>query len=533
MSIKHKLWCGFGLILALFSGLGIYQCHQMDMLGERALIVFEQPLTAVDSSRAAWDTFRDSRDLINKQLSRIEFNDPAETEHVLSEQQRRFSQELEKVKVAAAAMMITADFEQVESWSEQWYSLNTQRVGVAKVTSLPDERALSKLDRQLGQALSQLVQDSLQAAALYKEQTLTLVADTQRITTSVQGFAIALGVALAIAIALSLTRPLTALYCAIKDLARGEGDLTQRLNMQRKDEIGQLATEVDVFIAKIHQLVSETHSAASGAQSTLAGFTELTQNTHQGVALQKSRLSETTHAMEEMAVAAQEVKTHSSNARQQAQTISADTRQSLQLVDQAASGISNLAKEVDSAGDSIEKLADDSGSISALITVIDEIAEQTNLLALNAAIEAARAGDAGRGFAVVASEVRELAKKTSESTEDIQNTITRIQDRVGQARTVMQSGSSLAVECVSQSEAVSDSLRQVDTDVSSIAQMNAEIAAQVEQQTARVEQVHGHLAQVNCVADQTSQTADELESGRAELEVALEQVDERMTQFQL
>ena len=533
MSIKHKLWFGFGLIIALFSGLGLYQCRQMEVLGARALIIFEQPLAAIDNSRAAWDTFRDSRELVNRQLRRIQFDDLAAVEKQLSNYQSRFSEQLDAVELAANAMMIEADFDRIRDSGTRWYSLNSQRVGSASSTSVPDERVLSNLDQQLGGSLDDLVQQSLQAAAIHKEETLRLVASTQRIAIAVQVFSVALGIGLAILIALSLTRPLTALYCAVRGLSRGDGDLTKRLNMQRNDEIGHLANEMDEFIEKIYQLVAGTVTAAQSAQTTLAGVSELTRSTHNGVASQKLRLVETTIAMEQVKDAAQEVKTYSCNANERAQAIREETQSSLTLVEQAAGGIGKLAREVDSASENIIKLADDSDSISALITVIDEIAEQTNLLALNAAIEAARAGEAGRGFAVVAQEVRELAKKTSESTENIQNTIERIQGRVNHARDVMQSGSELAVECVEQSDAVSQSLKHVDESIASIALMSTDIANQTEQQTIRIGQVHGHLGEVSSIADETSDTADALENDRAKLQQALDLVGERMAQFRL
>ena len=533
MKIKQKLWLGFGLLIALFSSLGLYQNLQLGKLGDSALAVFEYPLKSVDRSRAAWDLFRSSRDLVSRELQRIEFSDARQAEAALARLQQQFEVQFQEARQASTALMVDTDFEQIHAWAQQWYQLNKQRIGANRHTQLPDERVLTKLDMQLGSALDQLVNDSLAAAAMHKQQTVELISQTRELGTVLLISAIGLGVGLAIWLALSLSRPLQLLLSAIFDLARGEGDLTRRLNLSRNDEIGELSNEIDLFIAKIHALVSDTRQAAHDAQHTVSGFGQLTDNTHRGVAQQRSRLDETTLAMEQMTSTVQSMKNNSHVAKEQAELISRDTQQGLLLVNEASQGINQLAREVDNASQSIQQLAADSNNISELITVIDEIADQTNLLALNAAIEAARAGDAGRGFAVVADEVRALAMKTRESTENIQRTITTIQARVGEARDVMDQGSALAVTCVDQSNAVSTALNQISTNVTTIEQMNLDIDAETEQQRASMEQINGYMASVSQVADETADTANELHHGRGQLELALGKVNERMAQFML
>lgn len=533
MTIRRKLWLGFGLLIVLFTGLGAYQNVQLGHLGKSAVAAFEYPLTAVDQSRAAWDTFRSSRELVAKHLARIQFSDANESERMLMEYQQRFLQQLEEAHQATEALMVMGDFEQLKAWADQWYELNSHRIGAGSQTQLPDERTLTEIDHKLGQAVEQLVQNSLSAAAEREQHTIELVSQVRTLSLVTLIATVVIGVLMALGLAHSLTKPLAELLAAMRDLTGGEGDLTRRLNLQRKDEIGLLADEVDVFISDIHQLVGETRQSLGEAANTLQMVGELTGNTHSGVEQQKARIEETSAAVVQMTEAVQSVSDNSVTAKTQAGLINGQTQENLQLVAASADSISRLADEVSNASASIQELAEASESIAELLTVIETIADQTNLLALNAAIEAARAGEAGRGFAVVADEVRTLAMKTRESTDNIQTTVGGIHERVTTARGVMDQGRALAIDCVEQSQAVSEALVNMSENVASIEHMNLGIAAETEQQRASMHEINGNMCHVNDVADQTADTAHQLQQGRAQLEQALARVEATMAQFKL
>ncbi|MBN3561098.1 methyl-accepting chemotaxis protein [Aliamphritea spongicola] len=533
MTIKHKLWLGFGLLISIFSGLGLYQSYQLGLLGNTAVAAFEHPLTAVDQSRAAWDTFRNSRDLVNRQLARIEFMDASEAENTLNQYQQTFNQQLEQAVSATSALMVQGETAQLRQWADQWYRLNLQRIGSAQQYQLTDQRILNQLDMQLGDELLKLVESSLYAANEHKQQTIAHTRQVQNINNIILGLTSLTGIILALLIARSLTLPLGELLSAVKNLAHGKGDLTRRLGFKRKDEIGQLAGEVDIFIARIHQLVSETRDSVEQASHTLSEVGNLTAETSEGVKQQKNHLIETADIVEQMHQTVELVADHSFDAKEQAVRINTDTRSSLTLVEDSAGSIGQLAQEVANASQSTRELESASESISELLTVIEVIADQTNLLALNAAIEAARAGEAGRGFAVVADEVRSLALKTRQSTENIQQTVCNIQQGVKNTRTVMDQGQQLALECVSKSQAVSDALQSMAENAAAIESINLGISSETEQQRTSMQEINSHMSNVSTVADQTEGVTHSLQDGRKALEEALSKVSGNMAQFKL
>ena len=533
MSIQRKLWSGFGLLIALFACLGLYQKYQLNVLGQQALRAFDQPLTAVDRSWAAWDTFTRSRQLVDDRLTRIHFENAQRDGEALQTMQQEFAEQLMLAAEATQEMMLDVDADALGDKASEWYRLNLQRIGAGTQRNLPDERVLLKLETELHEGLQGLVKTSLDAAAMQKSYTAEEVDQTILFTLIVMVVVIVLGIGIAVGLARSLTKPLDELLKAICELSHGDGDLTRRLAMQRKDELGQLGDQVDLFISKIHGIVRETQEALSTASSTLSDVGQMTQNTKQGVEDQKGRLYETAVEVEQMTAAVESVSARTHSANDQAQLINQEAQQSLVLVNESGKGIQELAVEVASASEEIQALSDASESISELLVVIEAIADQTNLLALNAAIEAARAGEAGRGFAVVADEVRSLAMKTRESTENIQQTVGGIQSRVQSAREVMDQGRELAERCVAQSEVVSQALNSMSGNVSAIEAMNNDIANEIEQQRTSMMEINKNVENINEVADQTSETTTQLQDGRYALENALSQVEGRMSQFRL
>ena len=302
-------------------------------------------------------------------------------------------------------------------------------------------------------------------------------------------------------------QPLKEVISLTQDLAEGEGDLSKRITLERKDELSELAQWINIFIEKVHLLVSQVQE--SSAQLTNESGTLAASVEAEDIALaeQKRDIDQVATAMNEMTATVSEVARNAAAASSSAQEASTAANTGQAVVRDNINSITSLASEVESAGTIIESLAEDTVSIGGVLDVIKGIAEQTNLLALNAAIEAARAGEQGRGFAVVADEVRTLASRTQESTQEIQQMIERLQTGAKNAVTAMQQGKEKASDSVEHSSKVQDALGSITSLVIQITDMNTQIATAAEEQNQVAEDINRNVVNVHTLFETNIETS--------------------------
>src|SRR5690606_1904085 len=239
------------------------------------------------------------------------------------------------------------------------------------------------------------------------------------------------------------------------------GDMTGRVVVTSRDELGQLATELNTSVQRIQELIRHV-SRTTGQVSDQSGqVVSISTQSSQAVEAQRTQIAQVATAMNEMAATCQEVARSAALAANNAEQVNNETLTGRRMVETSVDGIEKLAQEIENSVQVINNLAEDSASISRVLDVIKGVAEQTNLLALNAAIEAARAGEQGRGFAVVADEVRTLAQRTQQSTQEIEQMIARLQEGVGAAVKVMGTSHGMTGEAVDSALKVQSALDNI------------------------------------------------------------------------
>ncbi|WP_338454154.1 methyl-accepting chemotaxis protein [uncultured Alteromonas sp.] len=330
-----------------------------------------------------------------------------------------------------------------------------------------------------------------------------------------------------------ITQPLTKMRVAMADIASGDGDLTKRLDITSKDEIGALAVEFNRFTDKLRGLLTETALNTKAVSDAADHLRDVSQSTSAEIHQERSQVDNVSSAVTQMAATVVEISTnaaHSSEAANQAEAI---VTQGSQQAKDAMAEITSLAEAIDQGVEVVSGLSQESDNIGAVIDVINSIADQTNLLALNAAIEAARAGEQGRGFAVVADEVRSLASRTQESTTDIRKMVERLQHMAEQTDSVMRTGKGLSQSGVEKTAKVVTSLEQINQAIGTVHEQSTHIAHATEQQTEVAQDIHKSLVAITGLSDRTSQHAEELAVEATQLSGVSTELNDLVGQFKI
>ncbi|PIA71225.1 methyl-accepting chemotaxis protein [Ectopseudomonas toyotomiensis] len=327
--------------------------------------------------------------------------------------------------------------------------------------------------------------------------------------------ALLFGLGAAIMISLAIVRPLKRVIGLAESIA--SGDLSVRIEQHRRDEIGQLLAAMQGMSANLRNMVGRLQGGVAQISSSAQSLSTTAEQTRQGVNGQKLETDQVATAMSQMTATVYEVARNAEAAA--ASTERADQRVGAgsQVVRQTLQRIEQLARAMDATTESIQRLSQDTQRIDAVLDVIKSVAEQTNLLALNAAIEAARAGEQGRGFAVVADEVRALAKRTQQSTAEIESLIAALREGSRRAVTDMEQSAGLVNLTVGDANQTEGALAAIAEAVGLISEMNQQIAAAAEQQTAVAEEINRSVTSIRDIADQSATAMDETAASSIQL----------------
>jgi len=328
-----------------------------------------------------------------------------------------------------------------------------------------------------------------------------------------------------------LTNPLMTIVNAMDDIATGDGDLTQRIKMDRQDELGQLSSSFNLFVENIQNIMKQCSETTDKVLKESDDVNLLVADFTSNVGEQKSYIEQIATAASQMTQTIHGISENAQTALSYATKATAQSSQGQTLAMSATKLMDELSIDVSTAANVVEDLHKNSASITSMLAVIKGIAEQTNLLALNAAIEAARAGEQGRGFAVVADEVRTLASRTQDSTEDIEKIIAKLHQSAEAAVSAMNIGKSKTHQGVDIIDQVNEKLTHINKAITLIEEQSNETASTTREQANASDDISRQTVSVNELADKTVSQTDKMSiKSDIQRQVTLE-LNQKISQF--
>lgn len=346
-------------------------------------------------------------------------------------------------------------------------------------------------------------------------------------------FAIVCSMLLLLLMAGGLTRSIRKMSDVMDDIASGEGDLTKRLDVTSRDELGHLADNFNRFLCKLHDSIATVSQTTLQVSSAAAELDSTAGEMALGTEEVASQAGTVAAAGEEMTATSNDIAQNCMTAAEGARRASAAAVAGAAVVQETVQGMGRIAARVRESASTVESLGARSDQIGEIIGTIEDIADQTNLLALNAAIEAARAGEQGRGFAVVADEVRALAERTTRATGEIGNMIKSIQSETRSAVGAMEGGVKEVEKGTAEAAKSGEALQDIIAQIESVTQQVNQIAVAAEEQTATTSEISSNMQQITAVVHQTAKGAQQSAAAAGQLSQLAESLQRVVKQFKL
>jgi methyl-accepting chemotaxis protein len=318
---------------------------------------------------------------------------------------------------------------------------------------------------------------------------------------------------------------------ALDDIANGDGDLSQRLDEEPRDEIGAIATAFNHFMEQLEKSLQHISVEVKQLLQTSTDMASITEATQQQMEAQQQETDQVASAMNEMTSTSQEMANMATNTAEQSQSTQQQSDHGREIVAANMQSVQTLSDTMSRAAEAVTTLEADSQNIGGVLDVIRGIAEQTNLLALNAAIEAARAGEQGRGFAVVADEVRTLASRTQESTEEIHSMIEQLQSGAKNAVQTISQGRSNIDASLEHANETNEMIDNIAEAINQIQNLNLQIATAAEEQTSVSEEINHNITNIAGSSSTTNENGHKILQVAENINTAVQNINKQLQRF--
>ncbi|MBC3236133.1 methyl-accepting chemotaxis protein [Pseudomonas lurida] len=411
-------------------------------------------------------------------------------------------------------------FDRFKAQEQQYLQRQEQVMGFSKANQLDD--AIRVVNGEMNQLADELAATLHQLVNLNKASANQAASLAQTVFTQSRSWVIgmiALTALITIGLAVWLTRSIVLPLAQSLKVAQSvaSGDLTGEISLSGNDEPARLQQALKGMQENLRDTIRRISESSNQLASASEELNCVTEDATRGLHQQSQEIEQAATAVNQMTAAVEEVASNAVATSQASRESDRIAQHGREQVHQTVVSIEALATDVTDNVMQVEDLAQKVYGISKVLDVIRSIAEQTNLLALNAAIEAARAGDAGRGFAVVADEVRALAHRTQQSTREIEQMISGIQQGTDQAVSSMQQSNSRARSTLDIAKSAGTALEEIASAFTLINERNLVIASASEQQAAVAREVDRNLMNIRDLAHQTSTGANQTSAASQEL----------------
>ncbi|WP_277058345.1 methyl-accepting chemotaxis protein [Trichlorobacter lovleyi] len=536
LKVGTKLIAGFimvAIIAAVVGGIGIMKIYEIN---HDAAMMYEKMTVPLGDLGAISVDFQRAR--INLR-DVVETTDPAERQKYaenikkLRQDMTDHAEKVEKTLLTEEGRKVFNEFKESRKvyggFIDKIFELDAAgKDAEAKVLMHGEAFKAAMYEQEL---INQLVESKKKQAELTAEHNDQTASFAAKLMIGAIIVAVVLAIALGLFISRMITVPLSGAVAVAERLA--EGDLTARITVNSKDEVGQLEAAMAHMLESLRNLVGQTVQISAGIASASSQLHSTSEQIATGAEEVAAQTGTVATASEEMAATSSDIARNCHAAADSAGVAAATTESGFAIVKHTVDGIRTQAGHTRENAKIVSSLGERSEQIGAIVGTIEDIADQTNLLALNAAIEAARAGEMGRGFAVVADEVRALAERTTKATKEISDMIRSIQQETRVAITSMEDGLRGTEQGAVEAAQLETSLQQILDQVNDVTMQVSQIATAAEQQTATTGEVTTNIQQITEVVQQTASGAEETAAAAAQLAGQAQDLQNLVSKFRL